>query len=281
MRSFSIKELERLCGVSAHVIRAWEKRFEILTPERQGNNVRLYTIADVMRLSNVALLLANGFRISRIAAMAADDINVKISQIKTTEVRQQKVVNRLVQYMFSYDTDRFDEELDDAVLSWGIDEVISRVIMPFLEKTALFSYSDTNIETHFVVTMIRRKLILGIERSAPVVMNGQSVLLYLPQGEHYDLVLLYLNYILKRQGYKIFYLGTDISIVNLDIAINRKRPDKLFTYVASKKGLPLRQYADILRTAHPKLSLCIVYADREMITPFADNRVYYRKYNLL
>lgn len=282
MRSFSIKELERLCGVNAHVIRTWEKRFNILNPNRQGNNIRQYTLEDVERLANVALLLENGYRISLVANLPSEEIEMRLSQIKSDNVRQQRTANKLVQYMFKYDTDQFEAELDNAVMSWGINDVINNVVISFLEKTDLFSYKDTTIETHFAVTMIRRKLIFGIEKLQPVTMNGQSVLLYLPEGEHYDLVLLYLDYVLRRQGHKVIYLGTNISLFNLDNAITQKKPNRLCTYVTNKRVLPVRQYAEILRTYHPHLTLCVVYADKEMIETEADNEfVFYRKYNLL
>lgn len=281
MRLFSIKELERLCGVSAHVIRTWEKRFDILSPERLANNVRQYTINDVKRLADIAMLLSNGYRISRIAGMSAEEIADRLLLLKAAEERQKQVVNRLVQHMFCCDTEQFEAELDNATLSWGIDTVIGCVILPFLEKTDLFSYNDTNIETHFVVTALRRKLILGIEKTQPVVMNGLTALLYLPEDEHYDLVLLYLEYILRRQGYRTFYLGTNISITNLDVALHIKSPDRLYTYMSNKKGMPLKQYTNILRNKFPHLSLRVIYADKKMTEAIDDPCVRFYKYNLL
>ncbi|MEN8927716.1 MAG: MerR family DNA-binding transcriptional regulator, partial [Flavobacteriales bacterium] len=38
--SFSIKDLENLSGVKAHTIRIWEKRYNLLEPERSDSNIR-------------------------------------------------------------------------------------------------------------------------------------------------------------------------------------------------------------------------------------------------
>jgi DNA-binding transcriptional MerR regulator len=38
--SFSIKDLENLSGIKAHTIRIWEKRYNLLIPERTDTNIR-------------------------------------------------------------------------------------------------------------------------------------------------------------------------------------------------------------------------------------------------
>lgn len=41
--SFSIKDLENLSGIKAHTIRIWEKRYNLLTPDRTDTNIRTYS----------------------------------------------------------------------------------------------------------------------------------------------------------------------------------------------------------------------------------------------
>jgi DNA-binding transcriptional MerR regulator len=42
--SFSIKDLENLSGIKAHTIRMWEKRYNLLEPERTNTNIRTYNL---------------------------------------------------------------------------------------------------------------------------------------------------------------------------------------------------------------------------------------------
>ncbi len=50
---FSIGEVAAMVGMSAHTIRAWEKRYRVLTPGRTASGQRRYTMADVELLQKV------------------------------------------------------------------------------------------------------------------------------------------------------------------------------------------------------------------------------------
>jgi PAS domain S-box-containing protein len=56
---FTIGEVAAMVGMSAHTIRAWEKRYRILTPRRTASGQRRYTMADVELLQQVKLAVAS------------------------------------------------------------------------------------------------------------------------------------------------------------------------------------------------------------------------------
>ena len=59
---FTIKDLENFSGIKAHTIRIWEKRYNLLEPNRTESNIRYYDIHNLQKLLNVALLnLAHPF----------------------------------------------------------------------------------------------------------------------------------------------------------------------------------------------------------------------------
>ena len=234
MKSFSIRDLENLSGVKTHTIRMWEKRYQLFLPQRNKGNFRYYSFDQLKYLLDLVLLINSGFKISGIAKL--DDLNLKnaVDSLVNWEQRQSKSINSLICFMFCSDIEEFEAILDDCVLSWGIDKTIGQVIIPFLEKTGILSYSDSSSEVHFVVTAIRKKIILGIEKLNTSKKVEKTALLFLPQNEHYDLVLLYMSYLLKYNGLKVLYLGTDISIENLNVVIQNKKPDYLYTYVTHK-----------------------------------------------
>ena len=79
--SFSIKNLEHLSGIKAHTIRIWEKRYNLFEPERTETNIRLYNLNSLQKLLNISMLYKNGFKISKIAKMEADEIKNKVHSI--------------------------------------------------------------------------------------------------------------------------------------------------------------------------------------------------------
>ena len=71
MAIYSIKDLEKLSGIKAHTIRIWEQRYHLIHPKRTTTNIRYYEDEDLKLILNVALLNKNGYKISKIASMAA------------------------------------------------------------------------------------------------------------------------------------------------------------------------------------------------------------------
>ena len=47
---FGIKDLENLSNVKAHTIRIWEKRYNLLEPDRTDTNIRKYDLENLKKL---------------------------------------------------------------------------------------------------------------------------------------------------------------------------------------------------------------------------------------
>lgn len=172
-------------------------------------------------------------------------------------------------HMYASNTDELEAVLDESMMAWGIDATIEKVIISFLERTETLSYRDTSIEAHFAVTAIRRKLILGIEHAKPVAADAKTALLFLPKGEHFDLILLYMCYVLKNKGVKVFYLGTNISLENLKLVYKDKLPDSLYCYMANKSSFPLSDYTAFANATTSLTNMYITHAEEE--APYGDN----------
>ncbi len=262
MKSFSIKDLERLSGIKAHTIRIWEIRYRLFTPQRTNGNTRLYGFNDLQRLLTITLLLSKGKRISDLAGLTLHEIENITHSLTAEEDRMRMAVHHLILYKYSSDIDKFEDILDGCVLYWGIDATIEKIILPFLEKVRLLSYNDKSCETHFAVTAVRRKIILGIEKAKASSFNQQSALLFLAEGEHYDLMLLYMAYQLKQMGVRVLYLGTNVPSESLKQMIAVKKPDFLFTYIPQRQKPKLDELVSFLTHELPETILFIGTSER-------------------
>jgi len=173
------------------------------------------------------------------------------------DCKQQNAVNHLIFYMYT-DIEKFEDVLDGCVHCWGIDETIENIIIPFLGKVQLVSYRDKNFQTHFAVTAVRKKLMVGIEKQNILANNPPVALLFLPEKEHYDLLLLYMTYLLRRTGTRVLYLGTDISINNIHPILQDKKPDFLYTYITDHKKTKVFELAAWLRQQYRDVTLHVV-----------------------
>ena len=95
MKNFSIKELELFSGIKAHTLRIWEQRHNILNPQRRKGNLRYYSLADVRKVLNLAMLNKNGYKISFLSGLSPSQVEEKLSGLITDEGKQQIAIKRL------------------------------------------------------------------------------------------------------------------------------------------------------------------------------------------
>jgi DNA-binding transcriptional MerR regulator len=69
VKKFSISDIENLTGIKAHTIRVWEIRYQLASSKRTDTNIRYYNDDDLRLFLNIAALLQNGYKISKIAKM--------------------------------------------------------------------------------------------------------------------------------------------------------------------------------------------------------------------
>lgn len=233
MNAFTIKDLENLSGIKAHTIRIWEQRYHFLKPRRTQTNIRFYSNDELKTILNIALLNKYGFKISHIDKMKPAEISEKVLSLSDTEAAQERLINSLVQEMADLDMDKFEKILGQHISSKGIERTVTQVIFPFLEKIGIL-WQTGNInpaQEHLVSNIIRQKLILGIEKTSVTRRTDKTVLLFLPEGEHHELGLLFLYYLLKSRGANVIYIGANIPIRDVQQIVKIKNPDLAFVHI--------------------------------------------------
>jgi DNA-binding transcriptional MerR regulator len=260
MKDISIRQLEELSHIKAHTIRIWENRFQLFKPGRSSGNIRYYSIDDLKKLLDIAFLNRAGIRISRLAVMQDAEIKRLLDSYPDKEAQISIAMNRLVTTMFSGNIEEFENTLNHYQAEFGLDILIREIIIPFLEKVNLFSYKDRSNETHLVVTAIRRKIITGIEHQPRLPTESKSALLFLPEGEHFDLILLYVCYLLKSIGMKVLYLGTNVPQTNIEKLALSRNPDYLYVYHPPKKKYIIDGLSEIIGKSLPGSKLYVVNA---------------------
>jgi len=227
MNSFTIKDLENLSGIKAHTLRIWEQRYSFLKPNRTGTNIRFYSNDELKTLLNVALLNKYGFKISRIDKMNESEINDKILSLNQQEALQERIVNMLIKHMIELDIEAFEELLNDFIATKGIEKTIPQIIFPFLEKIGILWLTNhiNPGQEHLVTTIIRQKLIVGIDNVRSTVKIDKSVLLFLPETEYHELSLLFMNYMFKSKGVTTIYLVCSIPLKDVKYLVKLKKTD--------------------------------------------------------
>jgi DNA-binding transcriptional MerR regulator len=235
MNAFTIKDLENLSGIKAHTIRIWEQRYTFLNPQRTETNIRDYSNDELKTVLNIALLNKYGYKISHIDKMSEDEMKEKILSLSQAQAQQERIVNDLIHYMVDLRLEEFESSLDTYIMAKGIERTITQIIFPFLERIGILWITNhvNPAQEHLVTNIIRQKLIVGIESTVSHVQINKTILLFLPEGEHHELGILFMYYLLKSRGVKVLYLGANVPVKDVEYVAQLKKPEFLYTHLTS------------------------------------------------
>ncbi|MFD2726196.1 MerR family transcriptional regulator [Hyunsoonleella rubra] len=217
--NFSIKDLENLTGIKAHTIRIWEKRYNLLQPDRSNTNIRNYSLASLQKLLNISFLNNNGYKISKIANLSEEDIPIKVREIASRAKVEDHAINAFKLSMLNFDQVLFYNTYKNLIENKSFDTIFYDVFLPLLNEIGLLWQTSTitPAHEHFLSVHIKQKILLNIERlqilePKPVT---KTFILFLPDNEVHDIGLLFINYQLRSKGYHTIFLGESVPMDSL------------------------------------------------------------------
>ncbi len=218
-KNFSIRDLENLSGIKAHTIRIWEKRYNLLRPERTDTNIRTYNLASLQKLLNITLLYHNGHKISKIAKIPEGDIPLVVREIVSKNSTKDQVMNAFKLAMMNFDQTIFFNTYNSLINEKSFREVFKETFIPLLNELGLLWQTDTisPAHEHFITSLIKQKILINTEKLQHLkpTRTDKVFVAYLPENEIHEIGLLYLNYEIILRGYKSIYLGQTIPMENL------------------------------------------------------------------
>lgn len=217
--NFSIKDLENLTGIKAHTIRIWEKRYNLLSPNRSETNIRNYSITSFQKLLNISYLNNNGLKISKIANLKEDEIPVKVREIASRAKIEDHAINALKMSMINFDQVLFYNTYNNLIDKKSFSDIFYTVFIPLLNEIGLLWQTNTitPAHEHFLSVHIKQKILLNIEKiqSLEPKPSTKTFILFLPENEIHDIGLLFINYQLRSKGYHTIFLGESVPMESL------------------------------------------------------------------
>lgn len=250
MAVYSINDVEKLCGIKAHTIRIWEKRYAIIQPRRTDTNIRYYLDEDLQKILNISLLNRNGYKISKIAKMSDSDIKRLVSELSDVTLESEDNLDALMHAMLELDEFKFNKILDHNIASKGFEITMDEIVYPMMEKLSMMwiAGSIKGVHENFVTSVIRRKTIVAIDQSSSKYdSNAPRCIIYLPENETHELSLLFLHFLLKDSGINVINLGSGIPLIDVLEGQRISKADFIFTiFNDSFSDAPLQPYLNEL-----------------------------------
>jgi DNA-binding transcriptional MerR regulator len=217
-----IGELSRRLGVSDHVLRAWESRYDLLQPVRSAGGFRLYSEADEARIRRMQAYLAEGLSAAE-AARAA--LSGDPGPAPDPPAADGAPFAGLRQALDTFDEPAAQAVLDRLMAELSLTAVLRDVVLPYLADLGERWQTGTAsiAAEHFATNLIRGRL-AGLARGWGSG-HGPQALLACPPGELHDMALMIFGVVLNRSGWRIGYLGASTPVEELERAADTSHPD--------------------------------------------------------
>jgi DNA-binding transcriptional MerR regulator len=204
-----IGELSRRTGVKPDLLRAWERRYGLLEPERSAGGFRLYAPGAIDRITAMQEHLAGGLSAAEAARLALE------YAAPTQSASMEVLIGELSDALDEYDEPRAQAVFDRLLSAFSVDAVLRDAVLPFLHELGLrWEWGEVSVaQEHFASSVIRGRL-LGLARGWGSG-SGPVAILACPPGEEHDLGLLALGIVLHDRGWRIAYLGPDTPMETL------------------------------------------------------------------
>ncbi|QDE66350.1 transcriptional regulator [Myxococcus xanthus] len=258
-RTYRIHIAAELAGVRVELIRAWERRYGVLTPRRTPAGYRAYTDRDVAVLKQLKRLTDEGVAISEAAKLLPQlmegldaEAAVRGTHLETrahAETWRESVLAAAL----AYDQPRVSDVLDEVLAALpplkAFDEVLAPLLCDVGEQWEAGSL--TVAQEHLVSQMVRARLV-SLLHAAPQGRHRHGVLACFPEEEH-EMGLLGAALRLRHLGVRVTLLGQRVPAEDLGRAVLALRPDFVgLSTVASRSAEAFEDTLTRLRQALPR-----------------------------
>ncbi|HZD26455.1 MAG TPA: MerR family transcriptional regulator [Alphaproteobacteria bacterium] len=256
MSVYSIKAVASVTGLTPETIRVWERRYGVVSPERDGEGRRLYSHADVRRLQLLARATRIGHRIGRLVQFSDTELEHLLAEGEALGPGGgvAGVVRQIVEAAAVYDIRRCEALLAHALLgSTGLG-MVEEVLAPLMREVGerWHSQSFSVAQEHLISAMVERQVMALLHLLEGGAVGPQLVVGTL-SGERHGFGALLATLVAAYRGARCDYLGTDLPAAELAEAARRRGADVVaVSVIAPPRWTDAARHVAALRAALPR-----------------------------
>jgi DNA-binding transcriptional MerR regulator len=240
---FNTKAVVHQTGVPAPTLRAWERRYGILSPRRGENDYRQYSERDIAAVTWLRERVETGMTISQAIALMRSLEPARRRGRKSTasagsmpqatpravgmpaHLGMQELTAALVDRFKSLDEQPARQIIAQALAIYTVEDVCMQLLTPALEEIGrLWATGEVGVTVeHFCTTLIRGQ-IANLYHLASGAQTGPLVLVGCAPGELHEIGPFMLALFLRRTGFRVAYLSQSVEPESLAQTMLAARP---------------------------------------------------------
>ena len=233
-KRYPMRAVSEATGLTAHVIRVWEKRYAAIVPFRTPTNHRLYSEEDIERLKLLKAAIEAGQKISRIARLSRDEILDLVeeksnhskeidwsfsSQPQIIPLEENLQSNNVPQYhldqCYKATEDLNPTALETALIEASIElsqpRLIETVITPLMEKIgSRWQDGSLRIVNQHLASEVIRNFLVGMRSVFNITESAPVIVVATPTGQAHDIGAFIIALVAEAEGWKVIYLGSNL-----------------------------------------------------------------------
>lgn len=284
-KKYSMKVVSMRTGLTAHAIRAWERRYDAVSPKRDANNRRYYTEDDIDRLLLLKKATDAGFGISQVVESSDEELQSLIEsmnvielpvkrygqdnnpEIASKETSFESYIQGFMSSLEQMDSKTLENILMQAETDYGMNSVIENVIVPLMEEIGEgWRKGSLRISHEHLASHVIRTFLGGILASNKDIPGAPNVLVTTPADQWHDIGALIIAVTAASEGWNVTYLGANLPSEEIAGAVKLNNCRALILSIVYPEDDPvLVQEIRKLRRSLPE-SVSIIVGGRASIS---------------
>lgn len=236
MQYFNIQVASQLSGVASATIRAWEKRYNAVVPERAENKHRLYSETDIEKLALLYKLTEFGQSIGKIAHLGLEELKQVYSTLlhrpydekhvvtpHHDKIDYDKILGSFYLALAAYKLDIISHELDKAKNLLSPRELCLNILVPLFHeignKLERGELSIAQEHTLSAIVSFHMGQMIG-QHYQKTSFNEKLILITTPEGELHEIGILAAALLCVHYGIRFIFLGSNLPAASLAEASN-------------------------------------------------------------
>jgi len=210
---YSIKAVAQATGLTVETLRAWERRYGVVVPDRDASGRRVYRPEDVLRLRRLREATERGHPIGRLAGLSEERLAQLLDESpdRRTRATSNAFVERILGAAQHFRFADCEQTLTLAIAMLPPHQLVTDVLQPLLREVGdRWHRGELAVsQERLVSTTVRRHLGLMLDAYDRNARRPPILFCTLP-GERHELGLLTTAMLCASRGFKTHYLGPEL-----------------------------------------------------------------------
>lgn len=227
---YTIRQAAQLTDVSEATLRAWERRYGVVEPRRNGSGYRVYDEAALAALSTMRRLIDEGWSTGEAArAVASGQVSAvwkpseRPASLHGDEPNAATYMQQFLSSATRMDTHGIEDSLDAGFALGSFEHVVDSWLFPTLEALGEgWARGEIDVAGEHAASHAVHRRLAATFQAAGSRSRGPAVIVGLPPGSQHQLGALAFATAARRRGLDVLYLGADVPVESWAVAVRRR-----------------------------------------------------------